>query len=252
MLVRKEQGFAVSTVLGLLALLCGLAEEKKAPEPRGLQPGTRAPDLTLLDTRGEKRSLSDFRGRKHVVLVLYPELFPAAFQQLRSLQDAAPPLARLDTVILAVSPPAAELNEHLEAQRPNFHLLADSNRTATGMYLAWKEADGNAQPSAFLIDKDGVIRRILRPANPERFGQDLIELMKMWQAGKATYDGSCARCHGGDGNKADYPFIKPLGGIGRRMTEEEILQATAATGIVNLQAFSQQELKALAIYVAGL
>ncbi|MBI4528783.1 MAG: redoxin domain-containing protein [Deltaproteobacteria bacterium] len=32
------------------------------------QVGTPAPDFTLTDLNGEKVSLSDFRGRKHIVL----------------------------------------------------------------------------------------------------------------------------------------------------------------------------------------
>jgi peroxiredoxin len=32
------------------------------------QVGTPAPDFTLMDLKGEKVSLSNFRGRKHVVL----------------------------------------------------------------------------------------------------------------------------------------------------------------------------------------
>ena len=33
-----------------------------------VQAGTQAPDFTLMDLDGQKVSLSDYRGRKHVVL----------------------------------------------------------------------------------------------------------------------------------------------------------------------------------------
>ncbi|MCP3985984.1 MAG: redoxin domain-containing protein [bacterium] len=34
--------------------------------------GARAPDFTLLDQFGRSVSLSDFAGRRHVLLVFYP------------------------------------------------------------------------------------------------------------------------------------------------------------------------------------
>jgi mono/diheme cytochrome c family protein len=67
-----------------------------------------------------------------------------------------------------------------------------------------------------------------------------------------VYGGYCARCHGESGNETSYPNIKPLGGIGNRLSKQQILEATAATGVVNLQTHPREELEALAVYVAGL
>ncbi len=104
----------------------------------------------------------------------------------------------------------------------------------------------------FLIDRDGVIRRIERKVVPATHGQDLVALVRKWQRGKMVYNAYCVRCHGADGNDADYPGIKPLGGIGNRLTEKEILDRTAETGLVDLGAFTEQDLEALGIYVGGL
>ena len=41
-----------------------------APQTQ-LKVGDRAPDFTLTDTEGQKVSLSDFRGKKNVVLAFY-------------------------------------------------------------------------------------------------------------------------------------------------------------------------------------
>ena len=37
-----------------------------------LQPGDMAPDFTLPSTVGDKLTLSDYRGKKSVVLLFYP------------------------------------------------------------------------------------------------------------------------------------------------------------------------------------
>ena len=35
--------------------------------------GNHAPDFSVLDDRGQKVSLTDYRGKKHVVLFFYPK-----------------------------------------------------------------------------------------------------------------------------------------------------------------------------------
>ena len=169
------------------------------------------------------------------------------------MQEAAKALETLDTAILGVSFRSGEFNKDLCAKEGfNFRLLSDPDRAVIKKYFVWNEKDDCAQRVTFLIDKEGFIRRIERKVNPETHGEDLVLLMKRWQEGKKIYDAYCARCHGDDGNAEGYPSVKKLGGIGNRMTVEQIIEATAATGLVNLNQFSEEELKALAIYVAGL
>ena len=64
MLVRKSIRTA-SVLLGGLLALPGLARSAT------LAVGDRAPDFTLADTEGKEVRLSDFRGKKNVVLAFY-------------------------------------------------------------------------------------------------------------------------------------------------------------------------------------
>ena len=103
------------------------------------------------------------------------------------------------------------------------------------------------------MDKEGVIRAIDRKVNPPTHGQDLVKLVKQWLAGKQRYQAACVRCHGADGgDTASYANIKSLKGIGNRHTESEIIEMTAANGIVDLAAWSNGARQALARYVKGL
>ncbi|MBI1927502.1 redoxin domain-containing protein [Candidatus Poribacteria bacterium] len=174
-------------------------------------------------------------------------------KELCSLQDAAKALEKLETVILAVSFRPVEFNKELCAKEGlNYYVLSDPDRAAIKKYFVWEEKDDCAQRVTFLIDQEGIIRRIERNVNPDTHGEDLIGLMKKWQKGRIIYDIHCARCHGDDGNATNYPNIKNLGGIGNRLTEKQILEATAAAGVVNLDLISKPDLDALAIYVGGL
>jgi cytochrome oxidase Cu insertion factor (SCO1/SenC/PrrC family) len=51
------------------------AGEEATQKTQGLQVGAKAPDFTLQDSAGQKRSLADFGGKKQVALVFYPALF---------------------------------------------------------------------------------------------------------------------------------------------------------------------------------
>jgi len=70
--------------------------------------------------------------------------------------------------------------------------------------------------------------------------------------GRVVYEVHCMRCHGPDGKDETYPFIARLDGIGRRMTVEEILEATWASGFVSPKSMSETEREALGQYVATL
>lgn len=55
----------------LSALAALSAAQTPAPPQTNLKVGDRAPDFTLNDTRGKPVKLSDFQGKKSVVLAFY-------------------------------------------------------------------------------------------------------------------------------------------------------------------------------------
>ena len=64
-------------VIGMLITAVGISQEKQAAKTMPIKLGEKAPDFTLLDSTGKKRSLVEFRGKAHVALVFYPALFRA-------------------------------------------------------------------------------------------------------------------------------------------------------------------------------
>jgi cytochrome oxidase Cu insertion factor (SCO1/SenC/PrrC family) len=62
--------FAICTLTLLLAA-ASLAQTNPAPPVTHLKVGMAAPDFTLTDTAGKPVKLSDFKGKKNVVLAFY-------------------------------------------------------------------------------------------------------------------------------------------------------------------------------------
>lgn len=55
----------------VLASVIAVGQAAPAPPPMKLKVGDEAPDFTLPDTAGNKVKLSDFRGKKNVVLAFF-------------------------------------------------------------------------------------------------------------------------------------------------------------------------------------
>ena len=60
----------ITLVFCVIALLAGCASTEQSPAPSPEAPDY-APDFSLVDVSGNEVRLSDFKGQKNVVLVIY-------------------------------------------------------------------------------------------------------------------------------------------------------------------------------------
>jgi thioredoxin-dependent peroxiredoxin len=131
-----------------------------------LAPGDVAPDFTLPDADGNPVSLSSFRGQQ-VIVYFYPAaMTPGCTKEACDFRDNLSDLAKLDTVVLGISPDApAKLARFRDKEGLTFPLLADPGRTVLDAYGAYgekmlygKKTTGVIR-STFLIDADGKVAR---------------------------------------------------------------------------------------------
>ena len=126
--------------------------------------GIQAPDFTLYDSEKNKVSLSDFKGKN--VLILF---FPLAFTrvctaELCQVRDSINVYKNLQVEILAISVDSLyTLAKYKSAENLNFTLLSDFNKAVSILYNSYYDVfsygmRGVSKRSAFLIDKEGVIR----------------------------------------------------------------------------------------------
>lgn len=129
-----------------------------------LHTGDKAPDFTLRSSDKAQVSLQDFRGQ-HVVLLFFPAAFTGVCtKELCAMRDGLAEYQRLDAQVLAVSVDSLfTLNKWKEEQGFNFTLLSDFNKTVSKKYdVLYKEfvfeMKGVSKRSAFVIDKEGIVR----------------------------------------------------------------------------------------------
>ena len=66
---------AISALLACTAFAAVLSAQQTPPPKTTLKVGDEAPDFTLPDTANKPVKLSDFRGKKVVVLAFFPAAF---------------------------------------------------------------------------------------------------------------------------------------------------------------------------------
>jgi len=152
--------------------------------------GDAAPDFTLKSAELEPVSLSDFKGKKNVVLLFFPLVNTSVCEkELCSIRDGMKDYENLDAQVLAISvdsPFALKLWN--EKQKFNFPLLSDFNKDVCKSYGAFYDIfvpgkldlNGVAKRSAFVIDKNGAVQyaEVLESAGDEPNYNAIQETLK--------------------------------------------------------------------------
>jgi peroxiredoxin len=142
--------------------------------------GSVAPDFELKDQHGTPVKLSDFRGRKDVVLVFYPLAFSGICTgELCAIRDELPTLGGDDVQVLAVSVDSVFAHRAWsEQEKYQFPLLSDfwPHGGVAQAYGVFDEEKGLARRGTFIIDKQGVVQWKIDNAIPD--ARDLDEYRK--------------------------------------------------------------------------
>lgn len=129
-----------------------------------LQVGMQAPDFSLYNTEKNKVSLSDFRGKK-VLILFFPQAFTGVCtNEMCSLRDSLAQYNAMQAEVLGISVDSLfTLAEFKKANSLNFTLLSDFNKQTSKAYGCLYDTfvfdmEGVSKRSAFVVDAEGVIR----------------------------------------------------------------------------------------------
>jgi peroxiredoxin Q/BCP len=150
-----------------------------------VEPGQKAPDFTLPAVDGSKVKLSALRGNP-VILYFYPrDDTPGCTREACAFRDCQADLAGLGAVVLGVS--TDDLASHArfrDKYQLNFPLLADVDHRVAEKYGAWREKARfgktamGIQRSTFLIDSEGIVRKVWSPVQVDGHDHEVIAALK--------------------------------------------------------------------------
>lgn len=128
--------------------------------------GQPAPDFLMYDTEKAPLKLSELKG-KNVLLLFFPWAFTGTCtKELCTTRDDIAFYNNMQAEVLGISVDSPySLRVFKEQQNLNFKLLSDFNKIVSEtygcIYDRWgMELKGVSKRSAFLIDKEGIIRYV--------------------------------------------------------------------------------------------
>jgi peroxiredoxin Q/BCP len=130
--------------------------------------GDNAPIFTLKDENDQEIKLSDFIGKKQVLVYFYPKaMTPGCTVQAQGLRDSKVALDAMNTQVFGISPDEPKkLAKFCLRDELNFSLLSDPDHSVADAFGVWglkkfmgREYDGIHRLS-FLIGLDGKISHV--------------------------------------------------------------------------------------------
>ncbi|MFK3981907.1 peroxiredoxin [Micromonospora sp. NPDC050397] len=127
-----------------------------------IEVGAEAPDFVLKDQNNQEVRLSDFRGRRTVLLVFYPLAFSGTCQgELTEARDNLDDYVNDNVQLLTISVDSVYSHKVWALEQGfEFPLLADfwPHGGVTQAYGVFNDVKGYANRGTFVIDRAGVVR----------------------------------------------------------------------------------------------
>lgn len=158
-------------------------DSRNRTETKTLKVGDMAPDFTLKTANREDWHLSDFRGKKNVVLAFVPFAFSSVCSaQLPSYEAELDRFKDFDAEIVSISMDSHfALSAWSKSMHTSFPLLSDFYPQGQIVDLyGVRHAAGMAERALFVIDKEGIIRYIEVVHTPGEMpdNEDLFEALR--------------------------------------------------------------------------
>ena len=151
-----------------------------------LKPGDTAPEFFVPDSDMQMVNLSDFSGKRNVVLYFYPkDDTPGCTIEALEFTDLDSDFGGEDTVVLGVSRDTCVSHGAFRDKHGlSVRLLADIDGETCEAYGVWQEREAHGEKkmailrSTFIIDKSGEVRHALYDVKPKGHAETVLELVK--------------------------------------------------------------------------
>jgi peroxiredoxin len=151
-----------------------------------LKKNQTAPAFSTPNQHSEMISLSDYRGKKNVVLYFYPkDDTPGCTIEANEFTALASEFAKADTVVLGVSKDSCESHQaFIDKFGLKVDLLADTTGDLCDAYEVWQEKEKKGVKkmgivrSTFVINKEGELVDAIYAVTAEGHAQEMLEKVK--------------------------------------------------------------------------
>ena len=144
-----------------------------------LKVGDPAPDFTMEGSDGKTYKLSDFKGKKPVVIAWFPKAFTGGCtKECKALAEQGDEIRKYDVAYFTASVDQEQKNkEFAETLKLDYPILSDPSKDSAKAFGVLNER-GMANRWTFYISKDGKIAEIDRKVNTETHGKDIAAKLK--------------------------------------------------------------------------
>jgi len=128
-----------------------------------LDVGQEAPDFEVESTLG-KIKLSDYKGKKRVILYFYPKAFTAGCtRELQRFVQLYDEIVKLNAEVIGVSADSlSSAKKFAEKYGAKFPLIGDKEKKIINSYGVLNEKGTSAQRVTFVIDENGKITHVFK------------------------------------------------------------------------------------------
>ena len=144
--------------------------------------GEKAPNFTLKATGGRMLSLSDFRGKRNVVLFFYhQDGSEPCTSEAEAFRDLQPTFEEAGSAILGVS--RDNIIDHEAFARKSklkYYLLSDEDRIVWNAYSTCR-GEAHLSPDDRLtcvIDKEGIVRKVWPQVSVPGHSEEVLDFIK--------------------------------------------------------------------------
>jgi peroxiredoxin Q/BCP len=144
-----------------------------------LKVGDKAPNFELKGSDGKTYKLSDFQGKKPVVVAWFPKAFtPGCTKECKAMAEQGNEIRKYDVAYFTASVDDSDTNtKFAKSVDADYPILSDPSKETAKAFGVLNER-GMANRVTFYIGKDGKIAAVDQKVNTEQHGKDVAAKLK--------------------------------------------------------------------------
>jgi thioredoxin-dependent peroxiredoxin len=158
-------------------VLASFAPGARADAPKV---GDKAPEFTLQGSDGQTYSLSQFAGKKAVVIAWFPKAFTGGCTaECKSMRESGEEIRKFDAAYFTASvDEPAKNKEFAKSLDLDFPILSDPTKKTAEAYGVVHEGRPFAERWTFYIGSDGKIKAVDQKVNTKEHGKDMAKQLE--------------------------------------------------------------------------